>query len=145
MLAPRLVSFLLVPAILASNSDSENFQDATVPYTRGAQPTLQMNILPMKTLCNFNSTTLGLYGQGIRSRWLGRLISPPVLPESISQPEEFHNEWNSTLKKFECKLQNKLIKYLPTLLDKLEAGSTKLAHINLQKLIQETLLFQKTS
>ena len=45
-------------------------------------------------LRNFNNTTLRLHGQGIRPRWLGRQISPPVLPGSISLPDDFHKEWN---------------------------------------------------
>ena len=42
---------------------------------------------------NFSDTNLRLYGQSIKPRWLGRPISPPILPENISLPTDFHNDW----------------------------------------------------
>ena len=166
-LLPPFFILCLVPANMASNSPTENLQDDSDLLDengniKSAQPNpsttdrltnenfkivrehsnqVRSLVNTRDSLRNFNSTTLRLYGQGIRPRWLGRQISPPVLPGSISLPEDFHKEWNSTLKKFECKLQKKLIKYLPTLLDTLDAEINKTRtekFEEVRKLIQET-------
>ena len=150
---------------MASNSPAETFQDDSALLDEGgdiqsAQPKpddrltnenfkivrehsnqVRSLVSTQDSVRNFNKTTLRLHGQGIRPRWLGRPISPPVLPGSVSLPEDFHKEWNSTIKKFESKLQQKLIKYLPTLLDTLDAEINKTRtekFEEVQNLIQET-------
>ena len=52
---------------------------------------------------NFSDTNLRLYGQSIRPRWLGRPISPPILPGNISLPTDFHNDWRGIVQKYETK------------------------------------------
>lgn len=157
---------------MASNSDVENVQDDSALLDnsgdiRSGQPSpsttdrltndnfklvrehshpVRSLVATRENLRNFSDTTLRLYGQGIRPRWLGRPLSPPILPGSTSLPEEFHKEWDSTLKKFESKLQKKLIKYLPGTLDKLDTEINKIRTQKLeevQDLIQETTPGQK--
>ena len=92
-------------------------------------------------LRNFSDTNLRLYGQSIRPRWLGRPMSPPVLPGNTFFPTEFHNEWRTIVQKYETKLHRKIVKILPTMLDALDADITATRNRNLERvkeLVQET-------
>ena len=95
---------------------------------------------------NFSDTNLRLYGQSIRPRWLGRPISPPILPGNISLPTDFHNDWRGIVQKYETKLHKKIVKVLPNLLDSLDAEIATARTTNLalvKDLVQETSPGQK--
>ena len=99
-----------------------------------------------ENLQHFSDNNLRLYEQGIRPRWLGRPLSPPILPGTAGMPHQFHQEWTATVKKFESKLQRKVLKYLPDILDGLNTSISKKRNTNLQNVlsrVQDTKPGQK--
>ncbi len=99
-----------------------------------------------ESLQHFSNLNQRLQEQGIRPRWMGRPLSPPFLPGSTILPEEFHAEWDSTVKKFEGKLLRKLIKQLPPIVAKLESNIAKTRKRNLaavKQLVTESKPGQK--
>ena len=91
-----------------------------------------------EALQRFNDTNLRLYQQNVRPRWLGRPISPPILPGSASFPQDFHDDWNKITAKYEQKLRKKVVNIMPQLLDSLDTEISSKRDENL-KTVRELL------
>ena len=90
-------------------------------------------------LRHFQDTNLRLFAQNARPRWMGKPLSPPILPGNVCFPEDFHSDWGKTLKKFETKFQRKVNKYLPSLIESLDSSIMKKRNDNLEKVISSVI------
>ena len=86
---------------------------------------------------HFQDTNLRLFAQNVRPRWMGKPLGPPILPGNACFPEDFHKDWSRSLQKFETKLQRKVNKYLPSIIDSLDSSIRKKREENLGKAISE--------
>ena len=81
-------------------------------------------------LQHFQDTNLRLFTQNARPRWMGKPLSPPILPGNVCFPD-----WGKTLKKIETKFQCKVNKYLPSLIESLDSAIMKKQNENFEKVI----------
>ena len=96
-------------------------------------------IISRDSVSRFAENNLRFLEQGIRPRWLGRPVNIPVLPASAAFPAEFHESWNRTVQKYETKLQRKVNKYLPDIIDSLHSSISK-TRTNELKAMKELIL-----
>ena len=86
-------------------------------------------------LQHFQDTNLRLFTQNARPRWMGKPLSPPILPGNVCFPEDFHSDWGKALKKFETKFQRKVNEYLPSLIESVDSAIMKKQNENFEKVI----------
>ena len=131
-----------------TNQNSEKFCFFTTSYVSHATYEVlklkhadEVRVLTVtkENLRHFQDTNLRLFAQNARPRWMGKPLSPPILPGNVCFPEDFHSDWGKTLKKFETKFQRKVNKYLPSLIESLDSSIMKKRNENLEKVISSVI------
>ncbi len=120
------------PSPARKPDDSDRLTKENFTIVREQADAVRTLISTRENLRSFFDHNLRIYEQGLRPKWLGRALTPPILPGRAALPPEFHQSWASTVTKYENKLQRKLIKYLPNVIDDLQASIPKKREENLQ-------------
>ena len=146
--ARDIMQMLVMLLFATANQNPEKFCFFTTSYVSHATYEVlklkhadEVRVLTVtkENLRHFQDTNLRLFAQNARPRWMGKPLSPPILPGNVCFPEDFYSDWGKTLKKFETKFQRKVNKYLPSLIESLDSSIMKKRNENLEKVISSVI------